>query len=147
MNRYSLLHLTFIYCHLLNTTANCHEQTVALYRRLTVCVRRSNYVLTGRCNTFCLQNFTQRARRLQSRGHPPCITLRVYSTSLDIQPSFLLNNYSHSNHTFTLPVPKLEMPRSRSGEPYKIRFRARRVLNFGFGGLIMSVSLRAAHLT
>jgi len=122
MNRNSLLHLTFIYCHIPNTTTNCHGQTVALYRTLTVCVRRSNYVLTGRCNTFYLQNFTQRTRRLQSRVHPVCVTLRVYSTRLDIQPSFLLNNYSHSNHTFTLPVSKLEMFRSRSGESYKIRF-------------------------
>jgi len=72
--------------------------------------------------------------------------LRMYSTRQDIQPSFLLNNYSRSNHTFTVPVPKLEMHRSRSGELYKIRFIARHVPNFGFGGLIMSVSFRAAHL-
>lgn len=46
VNRNSLLYLTFIYCHLLNICTNCREQTVLIYRGLTVCVRRSSYVFT-----------------------------------------------------------------------------------------------------
>jgi hypothetical protein len=102
-----LLRLTFIYCHLLNTSTNCREQTVALYRRLTVCVRRSNYMLTCRCSTFYVQNFTQRTRRLQSHVHPPCIQAHItcvlhqirYSTQLFTEQLLKLKSHVYSSGT------------------------------------------------